>query len=1043
MNTTLFLKLSNQAQQAVKESEGRYQRLLGSVTDYVYSVTVDQGRAVATSHGPGCEAVTGFTLGEFEADSFLWYRMIYNEDRPAVTAQAERVVRGETPSPLEHRIVRKDGRIRWIRNTPVPQKDDGGRLISYDGLISDITERKRAEEFLAVEHAVTVELAGASSLDEALTRILKSICATFRCFQWDLAAFWGVDVKANLLRCGEIWCSSSTQAKEFAAVSRKLPLAPGIGVPGQVWASGEPAWIPDLLKAETKCSRVPYARTADLHGTCGFPVRSGQQCLGVIELFSRQIQPPDPDMMRMLMVLGAQIGQFIERKTLEEQHRLGQAQLQAILDNSPALIHVKDAQGRYILVNRRFEQILHLSREEIIGKSPRDLFPQETANAFLNHDQKVLATLTPMEFEETVPGDGEPRSYLSVKFPFLHAPGGAYALCGISTDITERKQAEAVLQRSTEEIRDLYNNAPCGYHSLDKDGVFLRVNDTELKWLGYSREEFLGKMRFSDLLTPEGLEGFHENFPLLKQRGWVSNLEFKLVRKDGTTLAALLSATAVKDASGNYVMSRSTIFDITERKRADLELQRSYQAQEVLNALLAISLQDISLKETLQQVIDRILAVPWLSVEAKGAIFVVEADSLVLALKAHRNVSASLETDCALVPFGRCLCGRAAASGEIEFAGHVDDRHETHYEGMTPHGHYCIPIVSAGKVLGVICLYLKENHRREPKEDEFLNAVANVVGGVIQRKQAEEQLKQALAHLTTAHEELKAIHQELKGAELQLIQAAKLESVGTLAAGVAHEVKNPLQTILLGLDYLAGNLPAPNENTRLVLSDMREAVTRALAIVQELLRLSAQRDLELKNEDLNLLLERSLLLLRNELAASQISVQRRLGAGLPPVKIDRGKMEQVFVNLFLNALQAMPRGGVLTVTSRVGRFDRDLNVMASARLQFHHGDPVVVVEVQDNGSGIAEAHLPRIFDPFFTTKPVGVGTGLGLPVVKNIVELHGGAIGIKNAPGGGVLVTMVLKAEPEALQEERPIPANGAGSICPSLPIGGTTNHRL
>jgi len=1013
MHTTILIDEKKHAEQAAQESEQRYKRLLAAVTDYVYSVAVEQGRPARTSHGLGCEAVTGYTPREFEADLFLWYRMIYHEDRPAVTAQAEQVLRGETPPPLEHRIVHKDGRIRWIRNTPVPHKDDRGRLIYYDGLISDITERKRAEQFLAVEHAVTRELAEASSLDETLTRILESICATLSCFQWDMAAFWGVDAKANLLRCGEIWCSPSTQAKEFAAVSRRLPLAPGISVPGQVWASGEPAWIPDLLKAETKCPRAPYARTADLHGTCGFPVRSGKQCLGVIELFSRQIQPPDPDMMQTLMVLGAQIGQFIERKAVEEQHRLSQAQLQAILDNSPALIHLKDAQGRYILVNRRFQQILHLSREEIIGKSPRDLFPQETANALLNHDQKVLATLTPMEFEETVPGDGEPHLYLSVKFPFLDAAGVPCALCGISTDITERKRAEAVLQRSTEEIRDLYNNAPCGYHSLDKDGVFLRINDTELKWLGYSREEVIGRMRFSELVMPEGLEVFHKNFPLLKQRGWVSNLEFELVRKDGTTLAVLLSATAIKDASGNYVMNRATMFDITERKRADLELQRSYQTQEVLNALLSISLQDLSLEETSRQVIDQVLAIPWLSVEAKGAIFVVEADPSALVLKAQRNLPASLEAACGLVPFGRCHCGRAAASGKIEFAAHLDDHHEIRYEGMTPHGHYCVPIVSADQVLGVMNLYVKENHRQESKEDEFLNAVANVLGGIIQRKQAAEQLKQAMMHLTTVHEELKATHEELKATELQLIQAAKLEAVGTLAAGVAHEVKNPLQTILMGLDYLANNLSGANDNTTLVLSDMRDAVTRANVIVRELLQLSAARDFEPKEEDLNGLVERSLWLINNQVMALRINVVRRLGTNLPRVLLDRSKMEQVFLNLFINALQAMSQAGVLTVTTRHRRFGEDLELSGPAFAQFEPGELVVIAEVQDNGKGIPEDHLPKIFDPFFTTKPAGVGTGLGLSVVKKIMDLHGGAIDVRNAPLGGVVVTLMLRAAQE------------------------------
>ncbi|MGO8675865.1 MAG: sensor histidine kinase [Limisphaerales bacterium] len=295
-----------------------------------------------------------------------------------------------------------------------------------------------------------------------------------------------------------------------------------------------------------------------------------------------------------------------------------------------------------------------------------------------------------------------------------------------------------------------------------------------------------------------------------------------------------------------------------------------------------------------------------------------------------------------------------------------------------------------------------------------------LVSDITDRKRAEDELRKAYGELTRhqkeldlALQELEASNEELKAAQLQLIQAAKLESVGTLAAGVAHEVKNPLQTILMGLDYLHNNLPASNGNMKQVLGDMRDAVTRANAIIQELLQLSAQREFELKREDLNLLLERALSLLNNEFIASRIKVVKRLGAKLPAVRIDRGKMEQVFINLFINAVQAMSTGGVLTVATTVGKFSGDLDVAPVACPQFHRGDPVVIAEVQDTGTGIAEEHLPRIFDPFFTTKPVGVGVGLGLSVVKKIVDFHCGAIGIKNASGGGVLATVVLKAEPD------------------------------
>ena len=310
-----------------------------------------------------------------------------------------------------------------------------------------------------------------------------------------------------------------------------------------------------------------------------------------------------------------------------------------------------------------------------------------------------------------------------------------------------------------------------------------------------------------------------------------------------------------------------------------------------------------------------------------------------------------------------------------------------------------------------------------PHKDELGRLIAydGLVSDITERKRAEEQLERAYAELSqneaalkTALQKLETANKELQTTQLQLIQAAKLESVGTLAAGVAHEVKNPLQTILMGVDYLANNLPGGKNNTTMVLSDMRDAVVRANVIVRELLQLSAATDFEPKEEDLNGLVERSLWLINSEIIASQISVVRKLEADLPRVLLDRNKMEQVFINLFINALQAMSQGGVLTVTTRHRRFGEDLKMSGPAFSQFKLGERVVIAEVQDTGQGIPEDHLPRIFDPFFTTKPTGIGTGLGLSVVKKIIDLHGGAIDIRNAPLGGVLVTLVLKTEPEA-----------------------------
>src|SRR5262249_51499924 len=144
---------------------------------------------------------------------------------------------------------------------------------------------------------------------------------------------------------------------------------------------------------------------------------------------------------------------------------------------------------------------------------------------------------------------------------------------GVLADITESKQAQEKLGQAAAEIHDLYNHAPCGYHSLDADGRFLAINDTELAWLGYTRAEVVGKMRFVDLLTPAGRQTFADNFPPFLERGWVRDLEYDLVRKDGSTPPVLLSATAVRDGAGHFVRSRTTFIDISARRRIEADLR--------------------------------------------------------------------------------------------------------------------------------------------------------------------------------------------------------------------------------------------------------------------------------------------------------------------------------------------------------------------------------------------------------------------------------------------------------------------------------------
>lgn len=142
----------------LQRSEERYKCIVEAVTDYIYTVKIEDGRPVETKHSPACVAVTGYTSDEFNTNPSLWIHMVHEEDRDAVIKQAERVLKGEPAKPLEHRIIHKNGLIRWVKSTPVICCDEQGCLVSYDGVISDITERKQAENKLieSEEHLITL-----------------------------------------------------------------------------------------------------------------------------------------------------------------------------------------------------------------------------------------------------------------------------------------------------------------------------------------------------------------------------------------------------------------------------------------------------------------------------------------------------------------------------------------------------------------------------------------------------------------------------------------------------------------------------------------------------------------------------------------------------------------------------------------------------------------------------------------------------------------------------------------------------------------------
>ena len=289
------------------------------------------------------------------------------------------------------------------------------------------------------------------------------------------------------------------------------------------------------------------------------------------------------------------------------------------------------------------------------------------------------------------------------------------------------------------------------------------------------------------------------------------------------------------------------------------------------------------------------------------------------------------------------------------------------------------------------------------RSDVVQSATGDVVGvvttceDITERKRADDLLRGSL--------------KQLREAQLQLFQAEKLESIGRMAAGVAHEVKNPLMTILTGVKILSKRLAGADEPVRVLLGDMTDAVGRADTIIGGLLNFSRERALDAKPTDLNDIVERSLLLVKHELDKAQIHVTRQLDQSLPALALDEFKIEQVLVNVLTNAIHAIGEVGEITVRSSAKTLALGANVGYRQTDRYIPGERVVMVQVDDTGPGIPEQLEGKIFDPFFTTKPTGVGTGLGLSVCRQIVEMHGGTVELANREPHGVRATIMLKTD--------------------------------
>ena len=314
------------AEQGVRESEKKYRSVVDNLKEVIFQT--DTARRL-TFLNPAWTEITGFSLDESQGFRFLDF--VHPDDRLLHEEQFQSLIEGRKKDcHYQIRYLPKNGGVAHIEVNARLMLADNNTLIGISGTLNDITERKRREQHLSAEQATTRLLAESATLNVATPKILQAICESLG---WDLGELWRVDARANVLRCVEIWHQPSLKVSEFKAETLQMTFAAGVGLSGQVWASGEPIWMSNVVE-DGNFQRTSVAAKAGLRAAFGFPILAGNERLGVISFFSREEQPPDADLLKMMAAIGSQIGQFIKRKQAEEEVQRQNQVLQAQLNQA-------------------------------------------------------------------------------------------------------------------------------------------------------------------------------------------------------------------------------------------------------------------------------------------------------------------------------------------------------------------------------------------------------------------------------------------------------------------------------------------------------------------------------------------------------------------------------------------------------------------------------------------------------------------------------------------------------------------------------------
>lgn len=632
-----------------------------------------------------------------------------------------------------------------------------------------------------------------------------------------------------------------------------------------------------------------------------------------------------------------------EQKRILGELRASEEKYRGLLESLDSVVANVDTSGRFLYMNDTAASQMGGSPSQFVGKTMFELFPARVAKNQMDDIQLAVAADQGRVFENLSHVNGQPRWYRTSIQPLHGEDGKVVSVLVNSTDIHELKTVQQELQQlnrnleervreRTAEVRDLYENAPTGYHSLDKEGRYVIVNQTELNWLGYTREELIDRPTDA-FMTEKSGRAFRESFTLFQNSGWMKDLEFDYARKDGSLIPVLLSATAVHDETGAFKMGRFTIFDNTERKQAENELKRNVNfTRALLNAV----------------------PTPVFYKDREGRYLGCNHAFVELMGKTSGEIQGKLPH-------------------EIWETTHADVYRQKDFELMEDNQRQVYESVVSDKdgtlrpVIFVKDIFFDESGN-----------VAGLVGAFIditERKKAEETLQHANKELARA-----------------------LRTKDEFLANISHELRTPLNGILGFTEMLlSGDFGDLDDRQTKYLSSIESSGRHLLGLINDLLDLAKIEagKLEIIPEKLVIadLCQASLIFVKQVALKKGIRIElENEDAGVFMVA-DQRRLKQILVNLLSNAVKFTSAAGSVKLKA-----SRDLERMC------------IVFSVKDTGIGISPEDMPKLFKPFTQVDSSLTrsheGTGLGLALVRELVELHGGSIAVESEVGVGSTFTV-------------------------------------